>query len=259
MQEQQLLHSRIEGKGRPLLVLHGYLGMSDNWRTLATRYAEAGFEVHALDLRNHGRSFHSEELSQELMVEDIYNYCKHYKLEKISIIGHSMGGKLAMLFAMTYPKMIDKLIIADISVRQYAPHHQDILAALNAVDFSIVKDRKDIEEVISQYLDDVGVILFLMKNVYRKSAEQYAYRMNLKVLTEKYENIGIALPSGTKYDRPVLFLRGGNSSYIRERDVQDILVHFPQAKIQTISKAGHWLHAEKPDEFFNISLNHLNS
>lgn len=169
-----------------------------------------------------------------------------------------MGGKLAMFYAMNYPEMIDKLIIADISVRQYAPHHQDILAALNAVDFSLRKDRKEIEEVISQYLDDFGVIMFLMKNVYRKSADQYAYRMNLKVLTEKYENIGVALPSGTRFDQPVLFLRGENSGYIKERDIQDILVHFPKADIQTISKAGHWLHAEKPEDFFNISINYLN-
>lgn len=128
---QELLYSRIEGEGKPLLILHGYLGMSDNWKSLATRYSEVGFEVHALDLRNHGRSFHSEEFSQALMVEDVHNYCKHHNLDTVSIIGHSMGGKLAMFFAMKYPEMIDKLIIADISVREYAPHHQDILEALN--------------------------------------------------------------------------------------------------------------------------------
>lgn len=259
MQEQQLLHSRIEGQGRPLLVLHGYLGMSDNWRTLSTRYAEAGFEVHALDLRNHGRSFHAEAFSQKLMVEDVYTYCKHHKLDQVSIIGHSMGGKLAMFFAISYPEMIDKLIIADISVRAYAPHHQDILTALNAVDFDLHTDRKEIEAVISQYIDQPGVVQFLMKNVYRKSPEQLAYRMNLNVLTDKYENIGIALPNTARFAKPVLFLRGENSGYIKERDVQDIRVHFPQADIQTISKAGHWLHAENPDDFFNISLNYLNS
>ena len=188
MQEQELLYSRIEGEGRPLLVLHGYLGMSDNWRTLSMRYAEVGFEVHALDLRNHGRSFHSEEFSQELMVEDVYNYCKHHKLEKVSMIGHSMGGKLAMFFAMTYPEMIDKLIIADISVRQYAPHHQEILSALNAVDFSVVKDRKEIEEVMSQHLDDVGVILFLMKNILNNFMQEHLNHFmigleNIEILT----------------------------------------------------------------------------
>ena len=253
----EILYSRIEGEGKPLLILHGYLGMSDNWKTLSGKFAEAGFQVHALDLRNHGRSFHSEEFSHELMMQDILQYCKFHNLKKISLIGHSMGGKLAMFLAVTHPDLIDKLIIADISVREYSPHHQDILEALNSVDFSIHTDRKQVEQVIAQYVPDFGTRQFLLKNVYRITPNQLGFRMNLKSLTENYNNMGIEIPKSSKYDKSVLFLRGEKSNYIRERDEQDILNIFPKAEIKTASKAGHWLHAENPEEFLKYALDYL--
>lgn len=253
----EILYSRIEGKGKPLLILHGYLGMSDNWKTLSGKFAEAGFQVHALDLRNHGRSFHSEEFSHELMMQDILQYCKFHNLKKVSLIGHSMGGKLAMFLAVTHPDLIDKLIIADISVREYSPHHQDILEALNSVDFSIHTDRKQVEQVIAQYVPDFGTRQFLLKNVYRITPNQLGFRMNLKSLTENYNNMGIEIPKSSKYDKSVLFLRGEKSNYIRERDEQDILNIFPKAEIKTVSKAGHWLHAENPEEFLKYALDYL--
>lgn len=253
----EILYSRIEGKGKPLLILHGYLGMSDNWKTLSGKFAEAGFQVHALDLRNHGRSFHSEEFSHELMMQDILQYCKFHNLKKISLIGHSMGGKLAMFLAVKHPDLIDKLIIADISVREYSPHHQDILEALNSVDFSIHTDRKQVEQVIAQYVPDFGTRQFLLKNVYRITPNQLGFRMNLKSLTENYNNMGIEIPKSSKYDKSVLFLRGEKSNYIRERDEQDILNIFPKAEIKTVSKAGHWLHAENPEEFLKYALDYL--
>lgn len=257
MENQEVLYSRVEGEGKPLLIFHGYLGMSDNWKTLGGRFAQEGFEVHSLDLRNHGRSFHSDDFSYTAMMQDVLDYCKYHNLDKVSIIGHSMGGKLAMFLAVTYPELIDKLIIADISVRAYLPHHQDILEALNAVDFSVRKERKEIEEVIAGYIHDFGTRQFLMKNVYRKTPEQLGFRMNLKILTEQYDNMGVAIPKESRYDKSVLFLRGGKSNYIRERDVQDILVHFPKAEIKTVPGAGHWLHSERPDEFFNYSIEYL--
>lgn len=253
----EILYSRIEGEGKPLLILHGYLGMSDNWKTLSGRFAEQGFQVHSLDLRNHGRSFHSDEFSHELMMKDILNYCEYHNLEKISIIGHSMGGKLTMFLAVTYPYLIDKLIIADISVREYPPHHQDILEALNSVDFSVQKERKEVEDVIAQYVSDFGTRQFLMKNVYRETPEKLAFRMNLKSLTENYDNMGIAIPKEARFEKPVLFLRGENSNYIRERDEQDIMEIFPKAEIKTVTNAGHWLHAENPNEFFDYSIEYL--
>ena len=125
-----LLHSRIEGEGTPMVIIHGFLGMSDNWKTLGSQFATEGFQVHALDLRNHGKSFHSEDFSYEVMVEDVKQYCEYHQLNNIIIIGHSMGGKVAMLLATTYPELVSKLIVADIGPKYYAPHHQTILAAL---------------------------------------------------------------------------------------------------------------------------------
>ena len=130
-----MLYSKIEGSGQPLVIMHGFLGMSDNWKTLGAQFVEQGYQVHLLDLRNHGRSFHSDDFSYELMVQDVHDYCKANSLTNIDIIGHSMGGKVAMLLAATYPELIRKLVVADIGPKYYAPHHQDILSGLNSVDF----------------------------------------------------------------------------------------------------------------------------
>ena len=131
-----MLYSKIEGSGQPLIILHGFLGMSDNWKTLATQFATQ-YEVHTLDLRNHGRSLQSEEFNYEIMAQDVLDYCQVHNLTKINIIGHSMGGKVAMLLAARQPELVSKLIVADIGPKFYPQHHQDILAGLNAVDFSM--------------------------------------------------------------------------------------------------------------------------
>ena len=147
-----MLHSRIEGEGNPLLIIHGFLGMSDNWKSFGSLYAAEGFRTHMLDMRNHGKSFHSDEFSYEVMCQDVLEYCQEYNLHKVSIIGHSMGGKVAMLFATTYPERVEKLIIADIGPKYYAPHHQDILAGLNAVDFTTKPSRIEVEETLFPFI-----------------------------------------------------------------------------------------------------------
>src|SRR6478609_7391614 len=147
-----LLHSRIEGEGRPLLIIHGFIGMSDNWKSFGSLYAAEGFQVHMIDLRNHGKSPHSDEFSYTAMSNDILEYCRHYNLSNVDMIGHSMGGKVAMLFATTYPEMVEKLVVADIGPKYYAPHHQDILAGLNAVDFSTKPDRAEVEEILYPFI-----------------------------------------------------------------------------------------------------------
>lgn len=248
------LHSRIEGQGRPLLIIHGFLGTSDNWKTFAGQYAAEGFQVHALDMRNHGRSFHSPVSTYEAMVNDVAGYCSAHQIEDFDLIGHSMGGKIAMFFATSYPGMVSKLIVADIAPKYYRQHHQDILAGLNAVDFSVKPARADIEETLKKYINDPGTIQFLMKNLYWVEPGQLAFRFNLPVLTSKIENVGEALPENAVFDKPTLFLRGGNSNYIKDEDSSLIRKHFPKAVIATIKDAGHWLHAEKPKEFFESTL-----
>ena len=252
-----MLHSRIEGQGKPLLIIHGFLGMSDNWKSFGTLYAAEGFQVHLLDLRNHGKSFHSDDFSYEIMAQDVLEYCQAHQLKKVSIIGHSMGGKVAMLLATIHPELIDKLIVADIGPKYYAPHHQDILAGLNAVDFSTKPDRAQVEEMLYPYIPDFGTRQFLMKSLYWIEPGQLAYRFNLPVFNAKIEVIGTALPEEAHFENPTLFIRGGNSNYILDSDLPEIKKHFPNFELATIPNVGHWLHAENPKLFFEITAQFL--
>lgn len=249
-----MLHSRIEGEGKPLLIIHGFLGTSDNWKTLAGQYAQNGYQVHAIDLRNHGKSFHSDDFTYELMVADVVEYCTANNITKADIIGHSMGGKVAMFLAVNYPQKVDRLIVADIGPKYYAPHHQDILAGLNAVDFSAKPTRNDVEEALSEYIDDFGTRQFLMKNLYWKEPGQLDFRFNLPVFNEKIDNIGEALQEDAVFTGPTLFLRGDKSRYIKDEDIAGIKKHFPQAEIKDIKNSGHWLHAENPQDFMAETL-----
>ena len=245
-----MLYSKIEGSGKPFLIIHGFLGMSDNWKTLSTQFAQLGFQIHLLDMRNHGKSFHSDEFNYEVMVEDVKAYIDFHKLENVTLLGHSMGGKIAMLLASFYPNLIEKLIIADIGPKFYAPHHQSILAALNAVDFSVKPSRAEVDEIISEHISDFGTKQFLLKSLYWQTPEQLAFRFNLKVFNDKISEIGAALPIDNHFNKPTLFLRGDKSDYILDADFETIYHHFPMAKIITIPNAGHWLHAENPKAFY---------
>jgi len=249
-----MLHSRIEGTGQPLLIIHGFLGMSDNWKTMAGQYVENGFQVHAIDMRNHGKSFHSDDFSYDAMVQDLYEYCNGHNLDKVDIIGHSMGGKASMFFATTYPEKVNKLVVADIGPKYYRQHHQDILAGLNEVDFSQKPTRNDVEEILKEYIEDFGTRQFLLKNLYWIEPGQLAFRFNLEVLTDKIENLGQALPEDAIYEGPVLFLRGDKSNYIKDEDFEMIHNHFPKAIIKDIANSGHWLHADNPQDFVAETL-----
>jgi pimeloyl-ACP methyl ester carboxylesterase len=252
----QLLHSTISGTGKPLLILHGYFGMSDNWKALGNKFSE-NYEVHLIDQRNHGRSFHSDEFDYELLVEDLYHYIKHYKLQNVYLLGHSMGGKVAMLFAVTYPDLVQKLLVADISPRYYPPHHEYILEALNAVNFSIHNTRKKVEDVLSIYIQEPGIIQFMLKNVYRKTKDRLDFRFNLHALTIQNSEVGEALPSFSHFDKPTLFLKGEKSDYITSDDIHLIEAHFSNASIVAIKNAGHWLHAENAPQFYNEVIKFL--
>jgi len=250
----ELLHSKILGQGTPLLILHGFLGMADNWKTLGSKYSENGFEVHLLDLRNHGRSFHSMEFSYDLMVEDVLQYITSNNLNKINILGHSMGGKVAMLFAVSHPETVERLVVADIAPKFYPPHHHDIIKGLNALDFSTITSRSQADEELAKHISNLGIRQFLLKNLYWKTKERLDLRFNLEVLSNAQEEIGEPLPSTSSFDGKTLFLRGSKSEYIHPDDQTEIHRYFPNANIETVVNAGHWLHAENPEDFFDKTL-----
>jgi len=227
------------------------MGMGDNWKTLGKKFSEQGFQVHLIDQRNHGRSFHNDIFNYNVLVEDLKHYCDHYQLEDVVLLGHSMGGKTVMQFAVKYPEMVSKLIVADIAPKSYPLHHQDILKALSSLDFSVIDTRKKADEVLSHYIKNIGIRQFLLKNLHWKEKGQLALRINLPVLIKNIDEVGRSLPEDSIFNGGTLFLRGANSHYIEPMDEVLIKKHFPKAKIETISNAGHWLHAENPKDFYN--------
>lgn len=247
------LHSNIIGEGAPFIILHGFMGMGDNWKTLAKKYNELGFQVHLVDQRNHGRSPHSNDFSYEYMGNDLLEYCNDNNLTDIILLGHSMGGKTAMDFACKNPDLVKKLLIADIAPKYYAPHHQIILESLAALDFNTIASRNDADETLKKYINDAGTRMFLLKNLYRKTKTTFGLRNNLKVLTEKVIEIGKALENNAIFNKPTLFLRGDKSNYILDQDLELIQNHFTNVDLKTVTNASHWLHAENPAEFFEYS------
>lgn len=253
-----VLHSRIIGNGKPLLILHGFLGMSDNWKTLGVKYAENGYQVHLIDQRNHGKSFHSTDFNYDLLADDIKQYLLNHQIKKVSIIGHSMGGKTAMQFACDYANMTTKLIVADIAPKYYPPHHQGIINGLNALDFSIITSRSEADTELSKHITEYGIRQFLLKNLYWEEKERLGFRFNLAILSHKMEEVGENISSTSFYNGPTLFLKGAKSEYVSENDASEMKRHFPLAELDTIENAGHWLHVENPAQFFEKSMFFLN-
>lgn len=241
------------GSGQPLIILHGLFGQSDNWNTLAKSFAEKGFRVFTLDQRNHGLSPHSDEWTYESMASDLKEFIDDHGLEKPVIIGHSMGGKTVMFFETMYPGIADKLIIVDIAARPYPRHHDDVLEALHAVDFNTIKNRKDAEAIMNKYISDFGTKQFLLKNIYWKQDDRMDWRFNLDVITRNYDNVSVAVPQIAS-SVPALIINGGKSRYISAQDVEEFRMRFPNSQFVTIQDSGHWVHAEKPKEFFDAVM-----
>ena len=245
-----LLHSKVIGEGQPFIILHGFLGMGDNWKTLAKQFSALGFELHLIDQRNHGRSFHDSEFNYNALVSDLLYYCEHYAIKNCIVLGHSMGGKTAMLFAAQYPELVSKLIIADISPRFYPVHHQEILEGLTSLDFKKITTRKKADLQLSYYVQDFGTRQFLLKNIFWESTGLLGLRINLPALRDNVSEVGEALSPLLSYVKEALFLRGDKSEYISLQDEDLIRIQFPNSLVKSITNSGHWLHAENPIEFF---------
>jgi len=246
-----ILFERHFGSGEPIIILHGLFGQSDNWTSIARKLGEH-FTVYTLDLRNHGQSGHDNEMNYDVMADDLLETIDHFGIQKMHLIGHSMGGKVAMLFALKYPERLNKLIIADIGPRFYEPHHQKILYGLNQLDLDSLSSRIDAENELSLFIPDTGTRQFLLKNLYRDTEGGFSWRFNLPIITAKINRIGEQLPKGV-CTTPTLFFHGGKSDYIIPSDYSDILQYFPNAEFEIMQGAGHWLHAENPTEFIRIT------
>lgn len=247
---------RKYGQGQPLLILHGLFGQSDNWHTLATRFGDDGFEVYTIDQRNHGLSPHSDVWNYEAMADDIKEFIDTHHLRHPVLLGHSMGGKTAMFFALKYEDVFDKLIVVDMSPRGYEAQHDVVLDGLNAVDFSKINTRKEAEADLSQFINDVGTKQFLLKNLYREDTanSRMNWRFNLPVITKNIREMIVPVPL-SRSNVNTLFLRGEKSNYIKEAiDIPEIEKRFPNYKLQTIANAGHWIHAEQPDAFYQAVM-----
>lgn len=238
-----------------LIILHGFLGSLDNWHTLATEWSKQGLHVYAIDQRNHGRSPHTEHHSLALMVNDLEDFMQQHQITSSIILGHSMGGKVAMQFALDYPDRVEKLIVADMAPRAYrGGAHDDVFAAINNVDLSQAQLRKDVEQAMAVHLGDAGTRQFVMKSLDRVDEGRYQWKFNIDVLQRDYQDVISQVEGTTPFSKPALFIKGSNSLYVQDKDLPLIGQLFPAYQLKTIEDAGHWLHADKPKEFFEQVL-----
>jgi esterase len=245
------LHLNEFGQGRAVILLHGMLGSADNWHSIALRLA-GSFHVFAVDQRNHGHSPHSDEMNYPLMAADIEEVFVARGIESATVIGHSLGGKTAMQFALQFPDRVEKLVVVDMAPRAYAPAHEKIFAALLALDLSKFQDRRQIEDALAPEIPDLVLRRFLLKNLGRNSAGEFFWKMNLRGIAENYWRLLEPVSAPVPFARPALFIRGVKSNYINPEDEGPIRKLFPRSEIRTVMNAGHWIHADQPEELLRL-------
>ena len=247
------------GTAPALVLLHGLFGSADNWNTLARRWAAplaeggTGCTVYLVDQRNHGRSFHDPAITYDLLMQDLRAFFdEHHLGADTTVLGHSMGGKVAMAFALAYPARLARLIVVDIAPRAYAPHHRELLDGLRTLDVGSISSRDDADRLLQPVAPDLDTRLFLLKNLYRDDHNRFAWRLNIDALHRHLPDLGAAV-EGAPYLGPTLFIRGGRSRYISAEDKTFAIRElFPQSVVETVPDAGHWVHAEAPDAVFGL-------
>jgi pimeloyl-ACP methyl ester carboxylesterase len=250
------LHFKESGHGPTLILLHGLFGSSDNWQQIAARLAEK-FHIVALDQRNHGQSPHTDETSYPLMAADVDGFMAARGIASAHVIGHSMGGKTAMQFALHFPARVEKLVVADMAPRRYAPAHDKIFAALLALDLPEFATRPQIEDALAAEIPNLVLRRFLLKNLGRAADGKFFWKINLRGLAENYLRLGEAVVAPAPFAKPALFIRGGKSNYLKPEDEPLIRELFPQSQIATIAAASHWVHADQPEEFLRLVMEFL--
>ncbi|TXC78910.1 alpha/beta fold hydrolase [Luteibaculum oceani] len=255
MPDEIIYHKTMGDKGPWLIILHGLFGSSDNWSTLAGQWAE-NYRVVLCDARNHGKSFHSDNFNYDLMAEDVAKLMEHLDIEDAFILGHSMGGKTVMRFSQLYPEKLKAMMVADIGPKSYPPHHDEIIKAFESVNLEETKSRSEATKQVQSVISDPGVAMFLLKNLYWKEKGQLAWRINLPVLKREISKVIEDLPKDEVATK-ALFVRGGKSNYILNDDWPDIKAQFVNSHLVTIKNAGHWLHAEQPEAFYQTITAYL--
>jgi pimeloyl-ACP methyl ester carboxylesterase len=252
------LNYKSYGQGDPIIILHGLFGMLDNWQTIAKKLAE-NYTVFTIDQRNHGRSPHEPAMTHKIMAEDLQEFMEQQWIHKASVMGHSMGGKTAMQFALDFPEMVEKLIVVDIGPFSNNGGHELIFEALLSMDLKKIKSRKEADDFLSTKIPQFGVRQFLLKNLSRNKAGEYFWKMNLPVIYEHYNEILAKVEGNEPFEGDTLFIRGEKSSYINEEDFPAFKNIFPNAQLKTIENAGHWVHADAPDQLLKVTNNFLNN
>lgn len=256
MNTVQLNYKSI-GEGHPIVILHGLFGSLDNWQTLARKISEFGYRVITVDLRNHGRSPHVPEMSHEAMAKDVQFFLEEHRLQNCTLIGHSMGGKTVMQLALTNPDLIQKLIVVDIAPKPYKPHHNTYFEAMLELPVSELTSRSDIQKQLAQKIKNQAVLLFIAKNLERRKEGGFQWKFNLRALFENYTALisGLNLSIGQSFEKETLFIGGQLSDYISKADEKEIKEIFPNAEVEMIPNAGHWVHAEQAELFMKAVLN----
>lgn len=252
----ELFYNQYGDSGIPLIILHGLLGANGNWHTLSRTAFQETARVYAVDQRNHGRSPHTDRIDYPSMAEDLRSFIDRHDLAPAALLGHSMGGKTAMQAALTHPEQVDRLIVVDMAPRAYPPHHTDILNALAQIDPSEYDDRDEIDATLAEEVPSWSIRQFLLKNL-DYDGEQYTWKMNLEAIQAHYDDITAAITADNTFDGPALFVRGGNSDYVQDDDLEGIRALFPRAELVTIEEAGHWVHAEKPEALAEVVTDFL--
>ena len=242
------LSHRIFGEGRPVLIFHGLFGMSDNWQGFAKMLAEKGYQVITADLRNHGLSPHDEVHDYDAMAADVAELIHDLNLKEPVVIGHSMGGKMTLTLINSFPALVSKAIVIDIAPYQYPVHHREIIDTLLSIHLPSITRRSEAEKMMTEAIDDFGTRQFLLKNLHWKTTEQMDWRFNLNAINEQIEEVGASTWPALQVNTPVLFVKGGNSGYIEESRWPEIKSWYPNAEFVSISNAGHWVHADQPQQ-----------
>lgn len=245
------LHFRAFGEGLPLVILHGLLGSLDNWVPVAQKLA-AHFRVVLPDLRNHGRSPHAAEFGYDVMADDVGRFLSDQSIHAAHLLGHSMGAKVAMRFAQLHPKAVQRLVVVDMSPREYPPRYDTLLDAMHALEVGRFQRRDEVDLILKATVPDKSVRQFLLKNLGRDGAGRLFWKPNLAAIRSNYANVRSALPSAIGFDGPTLFIRGEASDYVTDEDLPAIRALFPKAILETISVAGHWVHADAPEQLIAV-------